>query len=1296
MLKNENSGEKTMKKSFNVILMFILFISFIPLNIQVFEQSNKGYSHSSPSTSGDITTTISSKVNDYNNSLGSLTGGIFDERLNDTDLDTDYDQLLIDVEVDINQSDEYFVVIVLDDYGLQYQRSSGDFDNRMRIIGYSTSRTFSSGLHNVTVAFNCTEMRSMRLAGPYYISLIELFHVPTGDWVDRLPSELDQQYGKYIHVIQEQNISEFNEPNNTNDIVFHNATLIDDNLEINFTITSFTHDYESNLPYYFSITLKNGTGTLICKYEETMILESNRGYDITLKIPSVYLSAFEEHVGFLSDFPTLLFQEIAVVQMEGDYWMKNINMSYASNAFPDYTTVNVSKALPIQVLEAGENYDFGLMNVNDSNEFIFYSENPQDLLELQINRIYPSDSWPPEFYIFIKNSWGKTYRIHQYEPMSPFIVWNEYWDNDQEVKYIYTKIGEYQGPWYVYIQYPDHDGSQPSQNLNVGLDLFSDSTPPLIILNTPSGGAVFNQYYGITFEGNINDDTIITKYELIHNGEILFEYNPFDQMNGGGSPSGQFKFNWFPSHNLTGSFDITLRVTDLGNNFNEITRSITITPVPKPSPESTINKGLEWLRSTQNTDGSWSYYGGSSSGMTALAALCFIQAGFTYDQVVTDAINFLANSFDSDDNPSVPGKVIKQSGHMTYETAMAVTTLIAYNATHLPYDASLDNLIDEVIDWLVYTQNDEKWGVNPNDDAWYGGWRYGHDHNSSDLSVSQWVILALATYGYEESGFWEKVILFVERCRGGYWDTGLNQFNADGGFTYTPSTQDWRGQGGGSYGSMTAAGIWGLFLSGIAPNNANVTAALDWIGSQQPEELVGQNPYMGNQFEYYWYLSASKAFIMAGRTQDQWWYDLITDYLNTHMIAETPTRAFWDNDQGQESPIFATVQAILSQQVFYGDIPMDKLEVTLESEDGSVIYLWNSSISVGYNYTTGIEQSSTSASYSGVLSDKQTIMIDSPTKGEYFVDIFPDAGELGLKSPQQLVLRARALTASEEVIRYRTLVINYQYPNTNPQVLRYKLVLTTVSGIELHFIEINPPTFSYTVRLDNVGFPQYVELGDEYDVNVTLTNLGAGTIPTGSVCAVAEDSTDKKTDFSSWSQGNQQAFNFHYTTTGLSARLRTTVIYLNATDTNPLVIRLEIQIGNQAPTGSINPFSSPINGTFAFHWQATDADGDPLTYTVILVKADGTQDTLESDITDTSYSFDSTAYPDGSEYKLIIKVSDGTVVIDLKSPFFSINNADVSDGTTTTTSVPELSPGFGFIFTLLTLSLTLIIYRKKK
>jgi len=325
-------------------------------------------------------------------------------------------------------------------------------------------------------------------------------------------------------------------------------------------------------------------------------------------------------------------------------------------------------------------------------------------------------------------------------------------------------------------------------------------------------------------------------------------------------------------------------------------------------------------------------------------------------------------------------------------------------------------------------------------------------------------------------------------------------------------------------------------------------------------------------------------------------------------------------------------------------------------------------------------------------------MIDSPTKGEYFVDIFPDAGENGLKSPQQLVLRARALTASEEVIRYRTLVINYQYPNTNPQVLRYKLVLTTVSGIELHFIEINPPTFSYTVKLDNVGFPQYVELGAEYDVHVNLTNLGAGTIPTGSVCAVAEDSTDRKTDFSSWSQGNKQVFNFHYTTTGLLAGLRTTVIYLNATDTNPLVVRLEIQIGNQAPTGSINPFTSPINRTFAFHWQATDADGDSLTYTVILVKADGTQDTLVSDITDTSYNFDSTAYPDGSEYKLIIKVSDGTVVIDLKSPFFAINNADVSDDTTTptSTSASNLTPGFGFILTLLTLSLTLIIYRKKK
>lgn len=1291
-----------MNRKFGIILVAILIMGFFPVAMKSIYTTNINPSLADKLMTVIKTTEVSAKINDYDPSFGSLTGRFFPGNstggfLNNTDSDTDYDQLLLDVEVNITQSDEYYVIVIMVDYSLSYQHPDGYYEDKIEILGFSSSKTLSTGIQYVTAIFNCTEMRAMKLAGPYNVIASELVHVPSMNWVDHIPSTDNWYSDKPLFKISMQDIYTFDQPRDTNDLTFHDSVLVNGNLEVNFIFTSFSHANENTEPYYFHLALKNGTGTTIVNYEEIIDIDSNTENTITLKIPSEYINAFEQHIGFLSDSPTLLFQEIAVVQFygvrfNGDYWMNRMNMSYSSNANLNYSTIKISETSSIDVLGSGDTHDFGAMDVYDSAQFIVYSELTRGILELQITRTFPQDSWPSEFHTVITNGWGRTYDDDYHNPRSPFIVYNEQWNNYEDIQYIYTLMGIYPGPWYFYIEYPDWNGpTQPTQDLSVGVDIFEDTTEPTITLNQPVDSSSYNQYYGIPFEGTTFDDSMVTKCELIYEEEVVYVYNPFENMGGWGSPSMEgFEFVWFPSHNITTDepIDVTLRVYDLGHNTQEITRSLTIVSGNKPIPKTTINEGLEWLRSKQNSDGSWDYYDGPSDGMTALAALCFIQAGLASDQVVIDAINYLINGFEDDHDTNIPGKVIQRSGHMTYETAMAAIALIAFNATLLTYDTHLSTLIDEVIEWLVYTQNDETWGVNPNE-PWYGGWRYGYDHHSSDLSVSQWVILALAAYKYEDPLLWGKVQTFVERCRGGYWDS-TGSFIPDGGFTYTPSSQDWRNMGGGSYGSMTGAGIWGLFLSGLSPDNSYIVAALDWIGSHRPEEIVGQNPETGRtEFEYYWYLCASKAFLMAGREQDQWWYDLITEYLNTHMIADSSTSAYWDNSLGQEPPIFATVQAILSQQVLYGDVPMDTLEVSLEAKDGSVLYLWNSTLGVGFNYSTGLEESSSEASYYGILSDKQKISIKSPSKGEYFVDVFPDAGENGMRVSQELVLRARAITDSGHIISYKTEDIKYQYSMSYPQVLRYRLVLSTISGLDIHILPVNPPMFPYTVSIDSVGIPSTsIELGDEYDVNVTLTNRGSGTISSGSVYAKTDDSAKQSKSFTNWAQENQQTFSFHYTTTELLAGIRVTVIYLVADNTNPLVVRLEVPIGNQAPDGYIEAIPSPISGTYISKWNVTDADGDTLTYTVVLVYPDGSEDTLATDISGTSYSFDSTTYPDGTGYKLVVEASDGIDTTHLASELFDIENSD--------TTLDQLSPGFGFILALLALSSSIIWYRKKR
>ncbi|GAH04059.1 unnamed protein product, partial [marine sediment metagenome] len=291
----------------------ILIMGFFPVALKSIYADNSSFSLTDKLMTATKPTEVSSKIDEYDPSFGSLTGRFFPGNstggfLNNTDSDSDYDQLLLNVEVNITQSDEYYVIVIMADYSLSYQHPDGWEENKIEILGFSNPKILSTGIQNVTAIFNCTEMRSMKLAGPYDIISSELIYVPSDDWVDHI-DEWDPD--KPLFRISMQNIYTFNEPRDTNDLIFHDAVLVNDNLEVNFTFTSFSHADENAEPYYFHLALKNGTGTTVVNYEETIYIDSNTANTITLKIPSEYLNAFEQHIGFLSDFPTLLFQEIA-------------------------------------------------------------------------------------------------------------------------------------------------------------------------------------------------------------------------------------------------------------------------------------------------------------------------------------------------------------------------------------------------------------------------------------------------------------------------------------------------------------------------------------------------------------------------------------------------------------------------------------------------------------------------------------------------------------------------------------------------------------------------------------------------------------------------------------------------------------------------------------------------------------------------------------------------------------------------------------------------------------------------
>ena len=84
---------------------------------------------------------------------------------------------------------------------------------------------------------------------------------------------------------------------------------------------------------------------------------------------------------------------------------------------------------------------------------------------------------------------------------------------------------------------------------------------------------------------------------------------------------------------------------------------------------------------------------------------------------------------------------------------------------------------------------------------------------------------------------WSKAETFVTRCQN--LDTNPWHHSNDGGFGYQPPTVACCGRHI-SYGSMTAAGIWGLRLAGVPTGDQRVQAGLNWLkNNYAPIETKG-------------------------------------------------------------------------------------------------------------------------------------------------------------------------------------------------------------------------------------------------------------------------------------------------------------------------------------------------------------------------------------------------------------------------------------------------------------------------
>lgn len=326
----------------------------------------------------------------------------------------------------------------------------------------------------------------------------------------------------------------------------------------------------------------------------------------------------------------------------------------------------------------------------------------------------------------------------------------------------------------------------------------------------------------------------------------------------------------------------------------------TVAPGPMVNPikgseitdgqKASVERGLAWLASKQGKDGGYGGGFGESgkhAGITALAALAFMQAGNLpgrgkYGANVQKALDFVLRS------TAESGLIASDnSGSPMYGHGFA--TLFLAEVYGMSPDDEVKEKLQRAVRLIVRSQNNE------------GGWRYQPLPNDADISVTICQIMALraardAGIKVDKSVI-DRAVQYVKNCQ-----------NADGGFSYMANVGGGRmngmGMGGGSGYARSAAGVASLFYAGIYEGD-EVKRGLGYVKQFIPGKTP---PPEGESHYYYGHYYGVQAMFLAGGEYWGTYYPAIRDQL----VARQTTAGSWTEEFNEE---YATSMALLILQM---------------------------------------------------------------------------------------------------------------------------------------------------------------------------------------------------------------------------------------------------------------------------------------------------------------------------------------------------------------------------------------------
>ncbi len=341
-----------------------------------------------------------------------------------------------------------------------------------------------------------------------------------------------------------------------------------------------------------------------------------------------------------------------------------------------------------------------------------------------------------------------------------------------------------------------------------------------------------------------------------------------------------------------------------------------------------IDRGLNWLKSQQKPDGTWS--NADHPALTCLPLIAFERDPQRKFQNPDSRPEFLEKGYAFVRSQAKPDGGVYSTGLSNYNTSLALVCLLTRN---LPAD---EPLITKARSFIIGQQAKGMTTESLDGGIGYGPTGVSPKRQHPDLDNTLIALEALRTYRAARPNVetkddldWNAAIQFLSRTQ------NLPESNPAaskdpanrGGFVYYPGYSNADPTDGTkplrSYGSMTYAGLLSFIYADLKAEDPRVRAAEDWL---QKNFSLDENPGMGRAGLYYYYHLMAKGLTAAGKekitlsngTQIDW-----PEALTKKLLDLQQGDGSWVNDTGrwmEKDPVLVTAYCVLALETIASNL----------------------------------------------------------------------------------------------------------------------------------------------------------------------------------------------------------------------------------------------------------------------------------------------------------------------------------------------------------------------------------------